>query len=119
MADRPRILVVDDDPPTLRSVERMLRRLGFDVLATTRPLDALDRVVTGDRAFAALLSDVDMPELRGPELVSAIAEAGISIPSVLMSGSFDETTVDQLAKPFSSDQLVAAFAHRGVVARKG
>ncbi|MCX5745396.1 MAG: response regulator [Proteobacteria bacterium] len=113
---RPRILVIDDDEDVLRSTTRMLRAAGFEVVGTTSPVEALERLLGGDRAFAALITDVYMPALGGPELVARVEEAGISIPTLYLSGDDAPPVVGHpvLAKPFSRRLVVEALAELGV-----
>jgi CheY-like chemotaxis protein len=111
-----RILVVDDDPSVLRVVTRMLKRMGFEVVATTRPIEALERLTDGRSAFAAVLTDVDMPELRGPELLRSMSAAGVELPAILMSGRLDDGSIGHrlLEKPFGDAELRVALAEAGL-----
>ncbi|HEY4244548.1 MAG TPA: response regulator [Kofleriaceae bacterium] len=116
MTEPRRILVVDDDPSVLRVVTRMLRRMGFEVVSTTRPVEALERVLDPRAAFACILTDVDMPELRGTELLRSVAAAGIELPAILMSGRLDDGSVGRqlLEKPFGDTELRRALAQAGI-----
>lgn len=69
---RPKILVVDDEPEICRMVERILTR-DHDVTTATDPVEALDRIVGGER-FDLIISDVMMPRLTGISLLAKIGE---------------------------------------------
>ena len=70
LVNKPRILVVDDDDMVLKSTVRALRH-EFDCVGTSRPTEALELIL--QESFAAVVSDVMMPELTGMELQEAIA----------------------------------------------
>src|SRR5690606_37042341 len=65
-----RLLVVDDDDTIRRGAERMLGRR-FDVLAVEDGDKALTLLRAGEM-FDAVMSDVTMPNLTGPDLYRAI-----------------------------------------------
>jgi two-component system sensor histidine kinase and response regulator WspE len=82
---RQRILVVDDSP-TVREVERrLLLARGYDVDVATDGLDAWDALRSAD--FDLVVSDVDMPRLDGIGLVTAIKADPLrrDIPVVIVS----------------------------------
>lgn len=71
-ARRRTVLVVDDEPEICRLVERVLSK-EHDVVTTTEPLQALERIRGGER-FDLIISDVMMPRLTGISLLAGIAE---------------------------------------------
>ena len=66
VAERGRILVVDDEPVLCKTIRRILTN-GHEVVAVASAMKALDMVVAGER-FDAILSDLMMPEMTGMEL---------------------------------------------------
>ncbi len=69
-ASRPgRILLVDDDPLILRSMLRLLQveRPGLAVVAVATAQLALDRL--GEERFDVMVTDLEMPGMRGEELL--------------------------------------------------
>jgi DNA-binding NtrC family response regulator len=80
-----RVLVVDDDPAVLGLVSEALSGRGYEVHAFSSPIQALE-IARDAPCFDLLLSDVIMPEMRGPELVSRIARLCPTAAVVLMSG---------------------------------
>jgi len=110
---RPRVLLVDDNQLVLQSLERVLRRLGYEVTSTTSPVAALERLVGGDRDFAALVLDVEMVEMRGPDLVARLELAGVVLPIVFLTGgAFPTTTHPVVEKPVSGKDLAVALLSR-------
>ena len=66
---RARILWVDDDESLLSLATRMLTRMGYEVTGFSRPGEALAAVESGTDLFDAVVSDLSMPLMDGPELV--------------------------------------------------
>ena len=111
--ERTRILVVDDDPRTLRFVRNALSRAGYAPIVTGDPLD-LAHLVRTERPGLVLL-DLMLPGTDGIEIMEQIEELG-DLPVIFISGySRDETmaralevgAADYIVKPFSPTELVA------------
>ena len=111
----PTILVVDDEPLVLETMARSLERVGFRVLRAESAAEA--RRLATSSALELILSDVNMPGLRGPELVTELKAAGITCPVLFTSGDPSFEVVDKslrvpgatfLPKPFTSTELVDA-----------
>jgi len=108
-----RILVVDDEPTVCQSVEKVLRRRGYDVEQALSAASALDLLERRD-AFDLVLADLMMPQMSGTELLRIVADRWPELPVVVITGyasiaSAVETTklgaVDYLPKPFTPDEL--------------
>ena len=109
----PRILVVDDDPQTLRYARDALTKAGYAVLVTGEPgeLSALIR-----RAQPRLvLLDLMLPGVDGIELMSRVPELS-DLPVIFISGygrdetiarAFEAGAIDYIVKPFSPTELAA------------
>lgn len=96
---------------------RILERAGYDVLGAADGKEALEIARGLASPLDLLLSDVVMPELRGPELAEILAEEGRVRRAVLFSGypeGLPETGLrnleawELLSKPFSTADLLAA-----------
>ena len=64
------VLVVDDDPEVLATMEKLLRREGHLVTAVTSGREALDCI--GERPFDLIISDIRMPDIDGRSLHAEI-----------------------------------------------
>ena len=84
---RPRILVVDDEPGMLRTIERILSTR-YDVRAVRLPSAALDAVNAG--TFEVAILDVRMPEMDGFALMARLGERQPDLDVIMMTGSTDE-----------------------------
>jgi signal transduction histidine kinase len=111
-----RLLVVDDEIPTLAVARQLAESLGFTVVAVDRPSAALEvwRAERGE--FRLALIDATMPECSGPELLRALREISPRLPAVIYSGftreSFalpDEPPTEFLHKPFRREALADAL----------
>src|SRR4029079_7313969 len=72
------VLMVDDDPDVRTSVARGLRHSGFDVRVASHRKEALRLLST--ETHDALVLDVQMPELDGVAVVTALRALGNDIP---------------------------------------
>ncbi len=111
--ERPRILVVDDDPRTLRFVRDSLSAAGFAPLVTSAPND-LAGLIRSERPLLVLL-DLMLPGRDGIELLQEIPELS-DLPVIFISGYDRDETIarafelgadDYIVKPFSPTELVA------------
>jgi sigma-B regulation protein RsbU (phosphoserine phosphatase) len=83
----PRILVVDDEPGMLRSVERVLGQ-NYHVAGTRVPTEAVELVDTFGPDLAIL--DVRMPGMDGFELMGRLKASRPNLDIILMTGSVHE-----------------------------
>ena len=111
--ERPRILVVDDDPQTLRSVRRALDKAGYAVVVTAEPGEMAD-LIRAERPKLVLL-DLVLPGADGIELMGEVAELS-DLPVIFLSGygrdetiarAFEAGAADYIVKPFSATELTA------------
>ncbi len=111
--DHARILVVDDDPQTLRHVRDVLSRAGYAPVVTADPNEAV-RLVESDRPQLVLL-DLVFPDADGIELMQDILDIA-EVPVVFLTAygrdqnierAFDMGAADYMVKPFSPTELTA------------
>jgi two-component system response regulator PrrA len=114
----PRVLVIDDEPVIRRTLERVLRPAGFDVVTAGDPDSAY--AILADGPVDAVLLDLNMPRLSGVELFIAIVRRWPELQDrvVLISGDLDfgrerwpaeVRACPTLAKPFALDELYATL----------
>jgi DNA-binding NtrC family response regulator len=84
---RPRILIVDDDELILDALKRQLHSR-FDVTTATGGKQALKLVMSQD-PYAAVVSDLRMPEMDGVTLLYLIRRAAPDTVRVLLTGKAD------------------------------
>ncbi|MGW5438412.1 response regulator transcription factor [Nocardia asteroides] len=108
------ILVVDDEVRVLASLRRGLELSGFDVVTAGDGARALALVRSA--APDAMVLDVNMPELDGVGVVTALRAMGNDIPICVLSArsavsdriaALERGADDYLTKPFDLGELVA------------
>lgn len=112
-----RILVVDDDAALLKVIEAYLSRLGYRVDACAAASDAWALIDGNPSRYAAVLVDLNMPGMRGEELIVRILDMNASIRLVAMSGypagmsgeNLDGKPIAFLRKPFAPQELAEAL----------
>jgi len=116
-----RILVVDDDPQTLRYVREALTAAGYSAVVTSNH-DELPGIIQAERPEMVLL-DLLLPGTDGIELMERLPELA-ELPVIFISAygrdetiarALDSGAADYLVKPFSTTELVArirAALHR-------
>jgi len=80
------ILIVDDDEAVLSLVGGILVQADFRVLSASSPAAALNLSNDSREEINLLLSDVDMPEMSGPDLGQELKKARPNMHVMLMSG---------------------------------
>jgi CheY-like chemotaxis protein len=84
------VVVVDDDPSVLRALSRLIQTAGFRVLAFDRPSALIASEIP--KADACLIVDLNLPEMNGSELCSALTASGRGLPAILITGRDDSAT---------------------------
>ena len=107
------ILVVDDDPETLRHVRNTLAEAGYAPMVTADPGD-LQRLIQTEKPRLVLL-DLMLPGTDGVELMQTVPELA-DLPVIFISGYGRDETIaraleagadDYVVKPFSPTELMA------------
>ncbi len=81
-----RVLVVDDETPIILMLERMLSRLGYEVVALTDSVEALDLFTEAPGRFDLVITDMSMPHIRGDRLAEKLIAIRPDIPVVICTG---------------------------------
>ena len=111
--DQGRILVVDDDPMTLRNVRDILSRAGYTSLVTGDPEEAIP-LFESERPMLVLL-DLLLPGSDGIDLMGNMLRIR-EVPVIFLSAygreeviasALDSGAIDYMVKPFSPTELVA------------
>ena len=80
-----RILLLDHDVAARIACERVLVSSGYEVVSVDTAQGALQAL--GARDYDLVLSDLQVPDLSGLELLRTIRQIDLDLPVVLMSGS--------------------------------
>ncbi|MBL7197395.1 MAG: sigma-54-dependent Fis family transcriptional regulator [Candidatus Omnitrophica bacterium] len=112
MANKARILVVDDEPVVCRNCSKILTESGHEVETLQSSRLALERIK--EELFDAVIVDLKMPGLDGMELLRLIKEINPEIIVIMITGySAVESAVeamrlgafDYIPKPFTPDEF--------------
>ena len=113
-----RILVVDDDEALRELLGRTLEAAGFEVIAADDGASALEAAEALDGPPVAVITDIVMPEMPGPELVRRLRQRWGTVRVLFITGYADLDTVARvqrtegtalLRKVFTPPQLLSAL----------
>jgi two-component system KDP operon response regulator KdpE len=108
-----RVLIVDDDPRILKTLEVNLRARDFEVVLARSGEEALQAAAR--QHPDAVILDLGLPRMDGLDVVRGL-RGWSSVPIIILSGRDTETTKvealdlgadDYLTKPFGMDELFA------------
>lgn len=119
MSDRPRILIVEDDPATLSGLKLFLEGAGYLVVVAAGFSQA-DHLLQ-DEAFDLMITDLDLPGGTGLQLIRGASKRHPSMKSILMT-AYGCATIRQQArdldlygyfeKPFSPEAMLTLVGQR-------
>jgi two-component system cell cycle response regulator CtrA len=109
-----RVLLVEDDPTTSRSIEIMLTHANLNVYATDLGEEGIDLAKLYD--YDLILLDLNLPDMDGHEVLRQLRLSRVETPILILTGADDtENKIkgfgfgadDYLTKPFHREELVA------------
>ncbi len=108
-----KILVIDDEEPTVQLIGMLLERRGFEVIKAFRAEDGLRKAYRYQPELVLL--DIMMPDMDGWEVCKRLREMS-DVPIVFLTARSDVKDVvkglemgadDYVVKPYENDELVA------------
>jgi len=93
---RGRVLLVDDEPALAAIGQRMLGQLGYDVVAKTSSMEALETFRSQPDQFDLVVTDFTMPGMTGASLATEVLGIRPDIPIILCTG-FNERIDEDMA----------------------
>ena len=109
-----RVLLVEDDPATSKSIELMLGHANLNVYTTDMGEEGIDLAKLYD--YDLILLDLGLPDMNGHEVLRQLRLSRIDTPILILSGDdatesklkgFGFGADDYLTKPFHREELVA------------
>ncbi len=115
-----RILLIDDDPPVLRSTRRLLEQRGYDVICANNGQVALEIFREQGDHIDLVMLDLVMPIMDGVEAFGLLKEAREEVPVIISSGCSERDLHGHkvfqrfgkpvfLSKPFNQNALYEAL----------
>jgi len=108
------VLLVEDDESILKIIKRVLEKLGYAVLSSSSPMEAVGLAAEHADEINLLITDVVMPEMNGRELSDRLQSLYPNLKTLFMSGytadiiakrGVLESGVSFIEKPFSNQEL--------------
>ncbi len=109
-----RVLLIEDDPSTSKSIELMLSAEGFNIYSTDLGEEGIDLGKLYD--YDIILLDLNLPDMHGYDVLKKLRLSKVNTPILILSGMVElENKVkglgfgadDYLTKPFYKEELVA------------
>src|SRR6202167_2494239 len=111
---RPRVLVVDDEPQIVRALKVVLREAGFEAIASETASQALDLAAV--HPPAAAIVDLVLPDGDGVEVTRRLREWS-EIPILVLSAVGEEEQKVRALEAGADDYITKPFGARELVAR--
>ena len=119
------ILLIEDEAPVRKLCTRALEHLGYTVIAAAAGGEGLERAARFEGSIDALVTDVVLPDMRGPEIAERLKEARPDIAVLFSSGYTQDViardgvldpNVNFLQKPYALSEL-AIMVRRAIDSR--
>ncbi len=112
-----KVLIVEDDNAMAQMCAKLIRRRGYTVLIAASGHDAL-AIVREASDIDVVISDVQMPEMSGLQLMAGLHSIDSTLPIILMTGyahllspseAFALGAADYIMKPFEPETLIGSL----------
>ncbi len=114
----PKILLIEDDVPFCKLLEKFLSRKSYQVVTAYSAEEAKVKIQTKD--FDLIITDLRLPNYDGIDLMKEFKKAYPLIPVLLMTGYSDVSTAvkalkngaaDYISKPFNPEEVLLVIAN--------
>jgi len=111
-----KIMIVDDSKTIRQQVSFTLTKGGYEVIEAEDGVDGIEKL-KANKDIAMVISDVNMPNMNGLEMVEKLKAEGNTVPVIMLTTEGASDLIQRakaagakgwLVKPFQPDQLVAA-----------
>jgi len=112
-----KVLIVEDDNAMAQMCAKLIRRQGHSAVIAGTGQDALT-IVRAARDVDAVISDIQMPQMSGIELLMQLRKVDAQLPVILMTGYANVVSSkeamslgasDYLSKPFDAETLIVSL----------
>ncbi len=98
------VLFIDDEEAILRSIARILARSEFNVLTSSKPVEAFELLAS--QRVDVVVSDIDMPDMNGLDFLERVRSQHPRVLRMLLTGS---ATVDRALRAINEGEVVRFF----------
>ncbi len=111
-----KIMIVDDSKTIRQQVSFTLTKGGYEVIEAEDGVDGIEKL-KANKDVAMVISDVNMPNMNGLEMVEKLKAEGSTVPVIMLTTEGASDLIQRakaagakgwLVKPFQPAQLVAA-----------
>ncbi len=107
-----KILVIDDEELVAGSLEKLLKKKGYEVNVAKNGIEAMTQIEGVE--FDLIVSDIRMPDMNGIEIVKKIREyheknGKQAIPEILITGYASEENLEEAEKLNVADYIYKPF----------
>ncbi len=108
-----KVLVVDDEATVRKTVEKILKREGFDVEGAVDGYDALSKAK--EKEFDLVITDINMPGMNGIDTIKGLKDINSNLKIIIMTGMESNSNLieairlgvnDYIYKPFEMDEFI-------------
>jgi DNA-binding NtrC family response regulator len=110
---KPQVVVIDDEPAFLQVLVRLLSGAGCEVVAAGEPIEGLAAALEGE--VEVVVSDIQMPNLSGMDLLREIKAKRPNIEVILVTGQGSVDAAVAAVKAGAYDYLTKPIEHERVV----
>lgn len=112
-----RIILVEDEKKLVDALTRGLVSKGYAVDSLERGDKALDRLLLNHMDYDLIILDLMLPGLSGEQICSALRQANITTPIIILTARDEVDTKVQLLLSGADDYIVKPFSFEELVAR--
>lgn len=108
------VLIVDDEPEIVAVLTELFNSEGWEIFSASNGKEALKKIQS--HSPSVVLSDIQMPDMDGLQLLEQIYNSGVDTPVILLTGfrdakkmqrAWESCVFDFTDKPFNSKHLVS------------
>jgi two-component system C4-dicarboxylate transport response regulator DctD len=116
-ADRPWVLVVDDEANMLTTLQFILEGAGYRVSCVSTAAEALAVLDRAASHPSLVITDVQMPGMTGPELLAELGRRRLRVPTLVITGYMNREMLEGLRRAGCEELLEKPFEEEDLLAR--
>jgi CheY-like chemotaxis protein len=98
------VICIDDDPPVLSAIRRLLRHEPYEIITTLDPGEVIHLV--GSRQVNLIIADQRMPQMLGTELLKSVRQRSPGTICVILTGHADLSDIAGAMNEGAVDRLI-------------